>query len=91
MTKFVRVAAAGAAALLTTAAGVLGAATATAADREYGTDGTRVTAVPAGHPWSNGTDGHDWNNGTRVTADNKDWSAGTDGTRVTSVQDDREY
>jgi len=43
MTKLVRVAAAGAAALLTTAAGVLGVAT--AADRDFGTDGTRVTSV----------------------------------------------
>lgn len=46
MNKLVRVAAAGTAALLTTAAGVLGAGAATAADREYGTDGTRVTSVP---------------------------------------------
>lgn len=52
MKKSVRIAAAGAAALLTAAAGVLGAGAAAADDREYSTDGTRVTAVPAGHDWN---------------------------------------
>ena len=88
-----RIAAAGAAALLTTAVGVLGAGAASADDREYGTDGTRVTSVPDDREYS--TDG------TRVTSGNKDWAPGTDGTRVTSVPaghdwnnsfpDDREY
>jgi hypothetical protein len=64
-----RIAAAGAAALLTTAVGVLGAGAASADDREYGTDGTRVTS--GNKDWAPGTDGtrvtsvpagHDWNN-----------------------------
>ena len=82
MNKLVRVAAAGTAALLTTAAGVLGAGAAAAADREYGTDGTRVTSV--------GQDDRDFGtDGTRVTSDNKDWSAGHDWND--SVPADREY
>ncbi|GGM09735.1 hypothetical protein ACFQBY_08935 [Promicromonospora citrea] len=57
MNRSARFTAAGAAALL--AVGVLGAGAAAAADRDAGTDGTRVTVAPAGH---------DWNNGTRVTS-----------------------
>jgi ABC-type glycerol-3-phosphate transport system substrate-binding protein len=53
MKKSARIAAAGAAALLTAAVGVLGAGAASADDREYSTDGTRVTSVPAGHDWNN--------------------------------------
>jgi hypothetical protein len=62
-----RVAAAGAAAVLTAAVGVLGAGSAMAGDREYGTDGTRVTSVPDDREY--GTDG------TRVTTapDNRDF------------------
>lgn len=60
MNRSARFTAAGAAALLAVgAAGVLGAGAAAAADRDAGTDGTRVTVAPAGH---------DWNNGTRVTS-----------------------
>jgi hypothetical protein len=68
MKKSAWIAAVGAAALLTTAVGVLGAGAAAAADREYSTDGTRVTSVPAGHDWNNGTRvtsvpaGHPWDN-----------------------------
>lgn len=60
MKKSARIAAAGAAAVLTAAVGVLGAASAMADDREYGSDGTRVTSVPDNRDF--GTDG------TRVTS-----------------------
>lgn len=69
MTKLVRITATGAAALLMTVAGVLGAGAATADDGNewsIGTDGTRVTSVDTWE-WSI------W-----------EWSIGTDGTRVTS-------
>lgn len=45
MKKAARIAAAGAAAVLTAAVGVLGAGSAMADNREFGTDGTRVTSV----------------------------------------------
>ncbi|WP_419704626.1 hypothetical protein [Promicromonospora sp. NFX87] len=52
MKKSARIAAAGAAAVLTAAIGILGAASATADNRDmadnrdFGADGTRVTSVP---------------------------------------------
>jgi hypothetical protein len=78
-----RVAAAGAAAVLTAAVGVLGAGSAMAGDREYGTDGTRVTSVPDDRVY--GTDG------TRVTSVPDDREYGTDGTRVTTEPDNRDF
>lgn len=68
MKKSARIAAAGAAAVLTAAVGILGAASATAADnRDFGADGTRVTSDDQWE-WSIGTDG------TRVTSDDAwDW------------------
>jgi hypothetical protein len=74
MKKSARIAAAGAAAVLTAAVGILGAASATAADIwEWSADGTRVTSVPDNRDMGDnrefGTDG------TRVTSvqDNRDF------------------
>lgn len=79
MKKSARIAAAGAAAVLTAAVGILGAASASADNRdmgdnrEFGTDGTRVTSVEDNWEWG----------------DNREF--GADGTRVTSVQDNRDF
>ncbi len=68
MTKLVRITATGAAALLMTAAGVLGAGAATAADGKVGAMGTAGTRVRAadGWEWSIGTDTWEWSIGTDV-------------------------